>query len=147
MKEIKLTQGNIAFVDDEDFEYLKQLRWRLGTKGYAESSIKNRTVLMHRLILKQSSNMITDHIDHNKLNNQKYNLRICTIAENNRNRKSQGTSKYLGVYLRNNKYIASISKNGRTFHLGTFENEIEAAMIYDSMAKKFHGEFANLNFK
>jgi hypothetical protein len=88
-----------------------------------------------------------DHIDHNGLNNQKSNLRICTLAENRRNRRARGKSKYLGVYYDNGYIRAVISVNGIQKRLGYFKIEETAAMAYDKAATIYHKEFANLNFK
>jgi hypothetical protein len=157
MKEIKLTQGRVALVDDEDYDFLNQWKWRIYYDKhkyyYAKrTEIRNGrciTIRMHRLIMKTPPGMETDHIDHDGLNNQRYNLRNVTHAQNqmNRNAKANGLSKYLGVCLMRNKYRARIRVNNRTIHLGCFEKEDEAAIRYDRAAILYHGEFANLNFK
>ena len=162
MKEIKLTQGKITLVDDEDYEYLNQFKWYVFKKGHTyyvarQKSINGvtKTILMHRLIINTPNNMMTDHIDHNGLNNQKYNLRICTNGQNLMNRNPYGASKYLGVYFlklvkKTREYIyihAGITVNKKTIHLGRFKTEEAAARAYDKAAKQYHGDFANLNFK
>ena len=86
MKEIQLTQGKVALVDDEDFEYLKQFKWHVINnngkfyvrKQFLLSNGKVSKVLMHRFIMKPNKDMVIDHLDGNPLNNQKTNLRICT---------------------------------------------------------------------
>lgn len=158
MKEIKLTKGLIAFVDEEDFEFLSQFNWQAehrGNTAYARGGIdciKRRTIkaYMHRLIMKADNGQFVDHRDGNGLNNQKSNLRICSRAENNRNIVSKGkTSKYLGVDLagrpKNRRWRAAICHNGRRKHIGHFDTEIEAAIAYNQHALLLHGEFANLN--
>lgn len=86
MKKIELSQGKFALVDDEDFEWLSQYKWYFH-KGYARRSYrfaktgKQRGVFMHRDILKLSKKYHTDHIDGNGLNNQRSNLRACTLAQ------------------------------------------------------------------
>ena len=137
-----------ALVDDRDFDFLNQYNWRLGTKGYAETKINRSTIGMHRLLLDITTKGIeTDHIDHNKLNNQRVNLRACTISQNQHNRKPRGKSRFLGVKVLKGKFNAAIFHNGKTLHLGRFDKEQDAALAYDKAAKQFHGEFANLNFK
>lgn len=154
MKEIKLTQGQVALVDDENFEYLNQWKW-FAHKGkntfYAERKIgTNKSKSMHRFILKLNDPKIfSDHIDHNGLNNQEYNLRSCTALQNARNTCSRknSTSKYLGVswYTKYKKWHAQIKGNRKIFHIGYYEKEVDAAIAYNKKAIKLHKEFANLN--
>lgn len=158
MKEIKLTKEQITLVDDSDYEYLNQWHWQ-AIKNidtfYAQRSIringKRGFISIHRLIMNTPKNMEVDHIDHNGLNNQKNNLRNCTHRENHINVRSKGRSKYLGVYFqeyRGYSYIkADITINGERKRLGSFKTEEDAARAYDEVAKTYHGEFANLNFK
>jgi len=93
-----------------------------------------------------------DHINGDNLDNRKKNLRLCTYAENNRNRKplENKTSKYKGVGLNKNYKIktwqARIVKNSKRYSLGYFKNEKEAALAYNQAAKKYFGEFAYLNY-
>lgn len=163
MKEIKLTQGKVALVDDEDFEYLNQFKWyasKCRKTFYAQRCVKvavNKWVIikMHRVLLNTPSHLMVDHIDHNGLNNQKANIRNCTQLQNAKNITSRGRSKYLGVYYTSStikgvryEYItASIRVNRKLISLGNHKTEIEAAKAYDQAAKKYFGEFANLNFK
>lgn len=164
MKEIQLTKGQVALVDDEDYDYLKQWHWfariysrwssyyafrgfYFSTNGKTKNIHTN--IPMHREIIKAPRHLVVDHIDHNGLNNQKSNLRLCTIAQNNANRFSlkNSTSIYLGVYFAKdrNKWRAAISVNDKILERKSFDTEIEAALYYNELAIKYHGEFANLN--
>lgn len=155
MKQIPLTQGMFALVDDEDFEWLNQWKWyakKDSATYYAVRGSRNKTIRMHRLILGLTDkNIFADHIDHNGLNNQRSNLRKATHTQNLRNKQKTGKgSKYLGVCRINNKggsttYRAIISVNNTTIYLGAFRIEEDAARAYNEAAIKYSGEFANLN--
>jgi len=156
MKIIPLTQGKATLVDDEDFEFLNQFKWYAHKcrntyyvqRGYKKEDGKLGNIHMHRIIMDIKNNKQIDHIDHNGLNNQKSNLRICNHKQNMRNSTGFGKSKFKGINLQRGKYFAAhISINGKTKHLGSFKTEIEAAKKYDEAAKMYYGEFANLNFK
>lgn len=154
-KLIKLTQGKFATVDEEDFESLNQKKWcaSVNRKGgdYAALCYENgKMIRMHRKILGVTdSKIMVDHIDHDTLNNQRYNLRLATITQNNFNRKSlpNSTSKYRGVswYSRDKRWVARIGNGGTQKTLGWFRDEIEAALAYNKAAIERYGEFANLN--
>ena len=156
MKEILLSQGKVALVDDEDFEYLSQWKWsaiKSRKTFYAIRTMKRDgkwvTVSMHRVILEPLSNMCIDHIDHNGLNNQRSNIRVATRRQNMVNRTAWGRSKYLGVciyYHHSHKYItAHIRVGGLKKYLGTFLTEEDAALAYNEAAREHHGEYAKLN--
>jgi hypothetical protein len=104
---------------------------------------------MHREIMNPPEGLVVDHIDHNGLNNRKSNLRICTRSQNQCNQyRFDGKSKYKGVawFKRTRKWTAAVCLRGKRYRLGYFEREIDAAMAYDKAAKKYHREFACLNF-
>ena len=113
------------------------------------------TVKAHRFIWECFNGPIpkgmhVDHIDHNTLNDRGSNLRPCTFAQNCRNIRSTGkkTSKYKGDHWnkRNKKWAAQITCDNRSHHLGYFSNQTSAAKAYDRAAKKYHQDFAFLNF-
>jgi hypothetical protein len=159
MKEIQLTKGKVALVDDEDFEYLNQFKWyasRAKNGFYVHRALKgiNRKQIktsIHRVIMKAEKGIIIDHVDGNGLNNQKNNLRICTLGQNQMNRGAQLNNKsgFKGVHYFNNttdkNWIAKISYNKKIIYLGSYSNPIDAARAYNEAAIKYHGEFANLN--
>lgn len=154
MKVIELTKGQAAIVDDEDFEYLAQYRWRFNN-GYAVrrescSGGKNgKTIQMHRVVNKTPEGFHTDHINGNKLDNRKSNLRTATNVQNSRNvgKHKNNTSGFKGVSFcpRDNKWIAMIRILGKKKNLGRFPTKEIAKSAYDECALRHHGEFANLN--
>ena len=120
MKEIPLTQGYVALIDDEDYELVSKYKWHVrvcNTNKYANSNVqkKRTTMSMHRLIMGFPVGLQIDHCDHNGLNNQKSNLRVCTKDENNRNRiiGKNKSSKYKGVcwHKATKKWMSRIKLN------------------------------------
>lgn len=158
MKQIELTQGKVALVDDEDYETLNQFNWyahkqKSGGRFYAVRKItingKQKTISMHRFLLDAlDSKLETDHIDKNGLNNQKANLRLCSVSDNQKNKCSRGTSKYIGVHYnkRSKKWMSEINVDGKRIKLGSFLNEKDAAIARDKVAKETKNEFYTLNF-
>ena len=146
MKIILSKSGQKIKVDDEDYEYLNQFSWH-SSVGYATRDINHRTIYMHREIMNPTEGFQVDHINHDKFNNKRENLRLCTPRQNSRNRSGWGKSKYLGVSTSTikGKWIAYIYLSKRQTVLGHYETEKEAAIAYDIAAIKSHGEFANLN--
>lgn len=155
-KEIQLTKDKVALVDDEDYEFLCQWKWRASYEDgrfYAvrmEGFPHRILVRMHRQIMNAPENVEVDHIDTNGLNNTRDNLRLCTRGENacNRNMQKNNKSGYKGVFKvqKTGKYRASIRYNRKTIYLGTFPNPEQAAQAYDEAAKKYFGVFARPNF-
>lgn len=156
-KEIQLTQGQVAIVDDEDFDYLNQFKWyanNMSGKFYAVRGLRiNKKIaaclLMHRVIMNPEKGMVVDHLDRNPLNNQKSNLRICTQGENSRNRNFNINNKsgFKGVHWHKagKKWISRININKEILYLGLFTDVKEAAKTYNEAALKYHGKFANIN--
>jgi len=141
MKEIKLTQNQVALVDDDMYEELNQWKWfasRNGKLFYAlrrmTVSGKRKTILMHHKVIGvPPKGLETDHQNGNGLHNFKSNLRFVTRRQNNQNRINQkSSSKYPGVswFERDQNWRARIRINGKAKHLGYFSSEIEAFMAY-----------------
>lgn len=161
-KEVKLLNSDdIILVDDFNYEELNKFEWFADKDGYAkrnrlpseDANVWSKQVYMHRQILKlfYGDKRQVDHIDQNKQNNQENNLRICTSAENMRNKKKISgdfTSKYKGVLWSHEDKIwrSYIMLDGRFYSLGYFKDEKTAAKAYDQAARHFHREFACLNF-
>ena len=145
---IPLTQGKVAIVDTEDWEFLMQWRWSFNTR-YASHGCPKR-ILMHRIIAGTPEHLHTDHINGNTLDNRKENLRICAASDNCKNRRqniSHKSSKYKGVSWNkeNNKWTAGIYINKKRVHLGYFYKEEDAAKTYNTNALKYFKEYACLN--
>jgi len=153
MKEIQLTQGKVALVDDADYNWLMQWNWFAikSKKTYyvaRHEKANDKLILMHRVLMQTPDNMLCDHEDHNGLNCQRYNIRNCNSKQNTTNRTGHGSSKYLGVSVtKTGKFRARIMNDGKAIHLGYFNKEENAAIAYDTRAAYYFGEFANLNFK
>jgi len=143
-------------IDDEDWDRVIRYSWSFNSHGQVRScrKINGKTINMflHRYILnlEKEDKVIVDHIDRNRGNNQKENLRICTNSQNLMNRGSQAnnTSGYKGVFYAENmgKYLAKITILRNTIPLGYYRIAEDAAKKYDEAAVKYFGEFAVLNF-
>ncbi len=159
MKEIQLSKGYVALVDDADFERVSAIKWHASIskgKAYAKD---HRSVAMHSFILGGVKGV--DHGDGDGLNNQRYNLRPANqipaktttrtpqdIQNSHNRRKRKGThSLFKGVSWHGDtgKWAAYIKVNGRQKHLGLFRDDVDAAQVYNFMAEEHFGEFALLN--
>lgn len=144
MKEIPLTKGKFAMVDDEDFVMLCKHRWQATNNGYA----RNHLGFMHRVILKAEKGQSVDHIDGNTLNNTRSNLRFATQSQNMMNKHvAWGKSKYKGVIWNktNQTWFVRILIDGNRRFIGSFRDEIDAANAYNEAALESFKEYASLN--
>jgi hypothetical protein len=147
---IPLTKGLFAIVDAADYEWLSRYRWHAtGAPGryYAATVIDGKSVSMHRLLMNPPPGMVTDHIDGNRLDNRRCNLRNCTPRQNRYNTPPCGkASPYVGVYPHHGKWQARLTVQGKSHFLGTFPTAREAAKARDAAARRHHGPHAWLNF-
>lgn len=151
MKEIQLTQGQVALVDDEDFEYLNQwrwcIRWSKNTQSYyamrTEYKPFQKTIYMHRVIVNTPKGLECDHINHDTLDNQKHNLRNITHSQNMMNRRTQSNNKLgvKGVFKYGSVFRAQVRKDGKIVFDKTFTALGDAIVAHDDAIKKYHGEF------
>lgn len=125
-------QVGVAIVDDEDLPLVSSKRWYCEV-GYAATSVHGRAIKMHRLILGDDIpvGMECDHINRDRLDNRRSNLRVCTHAENMQNRPTHrnGKSRFRGVYWAShaNRWRAQARLDGKFYHIGYFADEEEAA--------------------
>ena len=150
MKKIKLQGRNdkYAFVDDEDFILLSNLRWYIRKSGkhfYAYTNIDNKMIPMHGFLVNPPKGFVIDHKDHNGLNNCKINLRVATRSQNQQNRKNKSKCGFKGVHICRDKFKDEIQSNLKYIYLGLFNTAQEAAQAHDEAAIKLNGEFALTN--
>jgi len=151
--------GLECIVDDEDYDELIKYNWH--PKIYLKDNVcyaamwnHGHPITMHIFIMKYHEHNINnqdiDHKDHNGLNNKKENIRLCSHSTNQQNARKTGkqtSSKFKGVYFHSKrmKYHAKIRLNRKVFFIGSFDNEIEAALAYNQKAIEMFGNFVCLN--
>ncbi len=154
MKQIHLTQGQAAIVDDEDFEKVNSFKWYAAWKEHTKSYYAVRQVCtkgvvkniyLHRLIMDTPDHLVCDFVNGDTLDNRKQNLRNCTKEEDHRNRRVNRESKtgvkgvsWLPKFQR---YEVSIKLNGKRVFNKRFKTLEEAKEAYDEASKKYHGEY------
>jgi len=155
-----MTQPRYAKVDPADYKRLRKYEWfakKSNKSFYARGCVidsktaKAKTTYMHQEIIKVPDGMVVDHINHDAMDNRHANLRAATRAQNIRNRKKfakSSGSKYKGIYYRKKtrKWEVLITFERKRIFLGYFHSEIDAAHAYDEAARRYHKDFACLNF-
>lgn len=145
------TKDNVIIIDKKDFDKISQHSWCVSKTGYAVANIKRKTIKMHRYILDlKNPKIVVDHINHNKLDNTRKNLRICSNAQNSRNTSlsKNNSTGVLGVSIRpSGRYRARIMVNGKEIALGTYDTIEEAKRAREEGEKKYFGEFAPIKLK
>lgn len=160
VRSIQLTRGHVAQVDDEDFERINQHKWYADFDKHTQSfyarrrTLKTegrgrRSVRMHREVMRAPEGQEVDHVNHDTLDNQKSNLRLCSTRQNQGNVRlpSDNTSGFKGVYWykRARKWVAHIGVSGRRVTIGAYSTPADAAKAYDAAAISHFGEFAHTN--
>jgi len=155
VKSISLSRGEVALVDDDDFDILSKHKWTYSGNGYAyrmeySNNCKTRRhILMHREIMDTPSGMDTDHINKNTLDNRRCNLRVCTTQQNTtcKVKQKNNTSGYRGVYWdkQHGCWRAAIQYYRKNHFLGLFKDKIDCAKAYDKAAGLYFKEFAVKN--
>lgn len=152
MKKIPLSKNRFAIVDDDDFEYLSRWSWQLGSHGYAARTTyvkgsgrknqKNEHILMHRVVNKTPEGMLTDHINRDKLDNRKANLRTANKSLNSINRPVQPNNKsgHKGVhwFKRLGVWQVYINIDSKRINLGYFSTIEEAIKARQNAEKMYH---------
>lgn len=141
-------------IDKEDIEKVSKYKWHI-SNGYARATTRENgrveTIRMHRLIMNAKPKTHVDHINRNKLDNRKFNLRICTSQKNQGNtlKRKDNTSGYKGVSWDKvkNKFHARMMVQKSLIHIGYFDNVITAAKAYDTAAKEWYGKYFRGNFE
>jgi hypothetical protein len=158
VKEIVLTNGMVALIDDEDYERVSQHTWiadyrKCSHDWTPRAWIGGKYVLMSRFILQPPDDVNIDHANHNPLDNRRENMRPCNHQQNAANRPKPNrkptarSSRFKGVVYdpQFKRWRARIGIDYKQMHLGTFATETEAARAYDRAAREHFGEFAYLN--
>ena len=158
-RKIPLGEGRFTIVEPRDYYWLNNFHW--GLKGnndrtYAirlisTANYKVQYLSMHRAIMGNPKGLLVDHENRNRLDNRRANLRIATHSQNQFNKgktRRKTTSQFVGVTFVKSigRWRAQIMLDRKNIYLSSFDSEIDAAKAYDAAAKKYHGEFARLNF-
>ena len=146
---VPLTQGAVAKVDEQDVGIVSRHSWSLSHGGYAHAGSQGKSLVMHRVLLNPPNNLQVDHINGDRLDNRRSNLRLATSVDNARNRRDwgNGRSGFIGVKPYRRGGFESVIRDGeKDVYLGLFSDATEAAIFRDVAALVLHGEFAALNF-
>jgi hypothetical protein len=158
-RKIPLGEGRFTIVEPRDFYWLNNFHWTITGDGehiYAVRNIinargKTMIIRLHREIMNAPKGLLVDHKNSDTLDNRRANLRLATHSQNQFNKrktKTKASSQYVGVHFDKSRgqWGARIKHGNKSIWLGRFDSEIDAAKAYDEAAKKYHGEFARLNF-
>lgn len=149
MKILQTDKGVDFVIDDDTYLWAKDINWKLSKFGYVSFRKGTKRVFLHRLVAQTPEDYITDHINGNRLDNLRSNLRVVTNKQNvwNSGLRNDNTSGYRGVHFRKDRgrWTAEIKANGKKHCLGCYNTAEEAAVVYNRKAKELFGDFARLN--
>jgi len=158
-RRIYLSEDAWTILDWQDYYRFAGFKWEINgghNKFYAVRNVivdssRTTTVCLHRLIMNAPKGLVVDHINGDSLDNRRANLRLATHSQNqcNKRKRKNTSSQFIGVFFNKKRrsWWSQIRVNGKSLWLGCFDSEIDAAKAYDAAAKKYHGEFARLNFE
>jgi len=152
-KRIELTQGKIVIVDAIDYEWLIQRVWHVGDDDYARTRLHNaewakglpRKIAMHRMMLNPPPGFEVDHINNNRLDNRRSNLRLVTRSQNicnSPNRPNKWGMRGVAHHIKSNTWQARITVQGKTHQLGYYKTPELAHAAYKEAVKLYHGDYA-----
>ena len=139
----------VILLDSDDVDLVSQYQWSVGAHGYATHGAGHKQILMHRLLLGVNDSEVVDHINRNKLDNRRQNLRICSQSLNTMNRPKleTGNNAFKGICsTAEGSWQAQITFEGKPIYLGRSSDPVIAAKAYDTAARVLYGEYAYLNF-
>lgn len=155
-REIPLTRGQVALVDDCDFDRVSAFSWfakpaqQTDVKFYAARSARKGEegtfIYLHRFIVLAPAHLLVDHISGDTLDCRRANLRLCTGRQNSINRAYENLTGFRGVERTPGGFRVQFESEGVVFRLSALPTAETAARAYDALAREFHGEFAVLNF-
>lgn len=150
--ELQIEGSNKKIMIDENMESLKKYKWHFHKAGYVRATINGRREFCHRIILNAKKGEIIDHINGDKLDNRRTNLRFCTFQQNtaNSSKKENCISRFKGVRFdtsmkRRKRWMAACEHSGKSITIGRFKTQEQAAIAYNNKAKEIWGEFARFN--
>ena len=140
MRTIELTNGMLSTIDDVDFERFSCMRWFYN--GYASTQVNGRTTSLHRLIMNAMPGTEIDHINGDKLDNRRENLRFVTRSQNMQNvrtLRSDSTTRVRNVFIekRTGRYVVRVQLNGRSYYCGSFILLNDAAEVAKQSRRKY----------
>lgn len=141
---ITTKSGSVIIADSEDFERLSKHSWCIDAKGYPVANVDGKLTTMQRFLMNPQKNMVVDHMNGDKLDNRKSNLRICTPRQNAQNQRgNKGRELPIGIRkTKAGKYVARICVDRKTIHIGTFQNIDDAVSAREKAEIQYFGMYA-----